>query len=135
MSLPEPDAPYPELYLEGIRLFNEEDFFECHDVLEELWTETQGTERKFYQGLIQLSISLFHFGNDNFGGARKLYQTSRKYLDVYRPVYMGLDLDALLAAHEVCFAELMSCADPFNTPGLALQDELVPKMLLSGEVS
>lgn len=125
--------PYPEQYLEGLRLFNDEEFFECHDVLEELWAETRGGERKFYQGLIQLSISLFHFGNDNYGGARKLYDTSRKYLDAYRPVCMGIDVDQLLTAHQLCFAELISCTDPFNTPGLALRDELIPKIPLPGD--
>ena len=88
---------YPEKYLEGLRLFNEEEFFECHDVLEELWAETLGSEKKFYQGLIQLSISLFHFGNENYGGAKKLYDSSRKYLDTYRPEYMGINVDELLA--------------------------------------
>jgi len=130
MTPPEPDTPFPELYFEGIRLFNEEDFFECHDVLEELWAETQGPERKFYQGLIQVSISLFHFGNDNFGGARKLYETSRKYLDVFRPQYMNLDIDQLLDQHQACFTELLECPDPFNTPALGLRDELVPKISL-----
>ncbi len=124
---------YPELYLEGLRLFNEEEFFECHDVLEELWAETQGSEKKFYQGLIQLSISLFHFGNENYGGARKLYDSSRKYLEAYRPSCMGINLDQLLADHERCFAELLSCPDPFNTPDLAIRDELVPKILLAAE--
>ena len=27
---------YPEQYREGLRLFNAEDFFECHEVIEEL---------------------------------------------------------------------------------------------------
>ena len=45
-------ADYPELYLQGLRLFNDEEFFERHEVLEELWTETQDERRKFYQGLI-----------------------------------------------------------------------------------
>lgn len=132
MTPAEPPLPYPQLYLQGLRLFNEEEFFECHDVLEELWSDTQGSERKYYQGLIQLSISLFHFGNDNFGGARKLYDSSRKYLEAFRPAYMNVDLDKLLADHQACFAELNGCADPFHTPGLALQDDLVPKISFLG---
>jgi len=124
------DSPYPEQYLEALRLFNDEDFFECHDVLEEIWADTQGGEKKFYQGLIQLSISLFHFGNDNFGGARKLYESSRKYLEAYRPTCMGIDVDRLLDDHQRCFTELLNCADPFNSPELALRDELVPKIIL-----
>lgn len=129
----EPMWPYPEKYLEGVRLFNEEDFFESHDVLEELWSETHGPERKFYQGLIQISISLFHFGNDNFGGARKLYESSRKYLEDYRPQYMALDVERLLGDHQTCFAELLACSDPFNTPEVGLKDELVPKMVFVNE--
>lgn len=126
-------SPYPEKYLEGLKLFNEEEFFDCHDVLEELWADTQGGEKRFYQGLIQLSISLFHFGNENFGGAKKLYDSSRKYLQEYRPTCMGVDVDRLLADHQLCFAELLSCPDPFNTPDLALRDELVPKIALPDE--
>lgn len=83
---------YPEQYLEGIRLFNEEEFFECHDILEELWTETMGSERLFYQGLIQASVAMFHFGNENLGGARKLYHSSTEKLAPYAPCFMNLDL-------------------------------------------
>ena len=88
-------AEFPEQYLEGIRLFNEEEFCECHDVLEELWSETEGEAKKFVQGLIQASIALFHFGNENFGGAKKLYQSSTKLLGNYGDEYMGLELREL----------------------------------------
>ena len=63
-------SDFPEKYLEGIRLFNECEFFDCHQVLEDLWQETLGPERKFYQGLIQAAVALFHFGNENLGGVR-----------------------------------------------------------------
>ena len=84
--------PYPEQYLEGLRLFNEEDFFESHEVLEELWSDTHDERRKFYQGLIQVAVGLLHFGNGNLGGARKLYGSSRKYLEAYLPGYEGIDV-------------------------------------------
>ena len=48
-------------YLKGIELFNQREFFECHDELEEVWTETLGPEREFYQGLIHAAVCLFHF--------------------------------------------------------------------------
>jgi predicted metal-dependent hydrolase len=69
---------FGEQYREGLRLFNEEDFFECHEVFEELWSESQGDDRKFLQGMIQAAVALFHFGNENFGGAKKLYHTSAR---------------------------------------------------------
>lgn len=123
---------YPEAYLEGIRLFNEEDFFECHDVLEELWAEVVGDERAFLQGMIQASVALFHFGNENLGGARKLYDTSRKLLEPYAPHFMGLDLEKFLTDMEHCFEELLKPTDGYPH-GVVIQDERVPKIQLSAQ--
>ena len=43
----DPPPPFPSQYLEGLELFNEQQFFECHDVLEELWSDVIGDERRF----------------------------------------------------------------------------------------
>jgi len=120
-------AAETEQYREGIRLFNEEEFFECHDVLEELWAETDGPEKKFIQGVIQAAISLFHFGNENFGGAKKLYITARKLLDVHPAETMGIALGDFLVDYEHCFRELLTNTEAYPTT-VALQDELVPKI-------
>ncbi len=118
---------YPEQYREGLRLFNEEDFFECHDILEELWSETMGPEKKFIQGLIQASIALFHFGNENFGGAKKLYLSARKNLDPYGEAFMGIELGSFLRDFQRCFQELLDNTEVYPTT-VTLQDELVPKI-------
>lgn len=123
---------YPAQYREGLRLFNEEEFFDCHDVLEELWSETQGEEKKFIQGLIQAAVALFHFGNENFGGAKKLYISSRKLLDLYGDDYMGLQLGRFLTDFQTCFQELLDNTEDYPTT-VFLQDELVPKMFVSDE--
>jgi predicted metal-dependent hydrolase len=121
---------YPEKYLEGIRLFNAEEFFDCHDVLEELWSETLGEERKFYQGLIQASVSLFHFGNENLGGARKLFESARSNLEPYSPFYLGLDVVAFLADMKHCLQELLDAGSTYPA-GVELRDERVPKICLA----
>ena len=90
-------AEYDPLYLRGIELFNDCDFFESHEAWEELWTEYQGPSRKFYQGLIQAAVALHHFGNGNIRGAKKLYYTSLGYLEPYRPQHEGIDLDKFFA--------------------------------------
>ena len=61
-------SEYDPLYLAGVLKFNECDYYECHEVWEELWTEYRGPARKFYQGLIQAAVALYHFGNGNFYG-------------------------------------------------------------------
>ncbi|HEY0981289.1 MULTISPECIES: DUF309 domain-containing protein [unclassified Schlesneria] len=117
----------PAQYREGVRLFNEEEFFECHDVLEELWAETVGDERKFIQGLIQASIALFHFGNENFGGAKKLFFAATTKLDPYGDEYMGIKLSNFLQDFRACFQELIDNTEAYPTT-VAIRDELVPKI-------
>jgi uncharacterized protein len=127
------DGDYPQLYLEGIKHFNACDFFESHEVWEELWTEYQGPSRKFYQGLIQVAVALHHFGNGNIRGARKLYHTSRAYLDVYRPWHMGLDLEQFLGQFERCFADVNASQEEF--PTVEIVPDLIPEIHLSAQPS
>ena len=77
-------AEYDPRYLDGIEHFNKCDFFEAHEVWEELWADYSGPSRKFYQGLIQVAVCLHHFGNGNIRGAKKLYFGSRGYLEPRR---------------------------------------------------
>jgi len=124
-------AEYPPQYLEGIRLFNEREFFECHDVFEELWTDTHGEERRFLQGLIQSAVGLYHFGNGNLGGARKMYHAAVEKLRPYAPEYWGLNLRKLLADLQHCFQELLDANDGYPA-GVELRDERVPRMEFRG---
>ncbi len=118
---------YPALYLEGIRLFNEREFFACHDVLEELWTDTLGPERAFYQGLIHAAVSLFHFEEGNLGGARKMYDSTNRYLSPFAPVYLGLDLEAFLRDYQTCFRPLLDAGSSWPA-GVVLDPDAVPNL-------
>lgn len=124
---------YPAHYLEGLRLFNDEEFFECHEVLEELWGGTVGPSKKFYQGLIQAAVALFHFGNGNLGGAKKVYLSSLKYLEAYPSPCEGMDLAKFLADMKFCFQELLDNTETCPT-GIELRDERIPKIALPAEV-
>ncbi len=76
-------------YLRFVDLFRTHDFFECHEVLEELWLECRGPERKYYQGLIQAAVSLYHYTRGNYVGARSLERLSREKIMQYPPVFLG----------------------------------------------
>lgn len=83
---------YDTRYLEFFELFNEQEFYECHEVLEDLWMETTGEERGYYQGLIQTATAFYHLRNGNMAGARKLFNSGLHYLDPYPEHFMGFDL-------------------------------------------
>jgi predicted metal-dependent hydrolase len=123
---------YPEQYLAGLRLFNDEEFFESHEILEDLWSETQDERKKFYQGLIQAAVALLHFGNGNLGGAKKVYLSCRKYLEPYQPGYEGVNVSQFLQDLQFCFQELIDNRDACPT-GVELRDERVPKIPLPAE--
>ncbi len=119
---------YPPLYVSGITHFNECDFFESHELWEALWADHQGPSRKFYQGLIQAAVALHHFGNGNIRGARKLYYSTRSYLEPYLPVHMGLDLVKFLQQFEQCFAEVTASGEEF--PEIEIVPDLIPEIHL-----
>jgi hypothetical protein len=123
-----------ERFRHAIELFNQREFFACHDVLEELWNETLGEEREFYQGLIHAAVALFHFGEGNLGGARKMYGSAVRYLAPYRPQYCSVDLDRLLTQLQVCFNELLQPHDGYPA-GLAVDENLIPTIELTGDAT
>ncbi len=120
---------YHPLYLKGIELFNACEFFESHEAWEELWQQDFGPSRKFFQGLIQAAVALHHFGNGNIRGAKKVFYGSMGYLEPYKPVHLGLDLDAFTAKMKVCFAPVVASTDQF--PEIDIDPELIPEIHLN----
>lgn len=82
-----------EHFKRGVDEFNRSAFFEAHDILEALWMETNGPDRLFLQGLIQVSVGFYHFFNSNYKGATSQFTKGLDKLDKYRPSYSGLELD------------------------------------------
>lgn len=124
---------YLPLYVRGIALFNNRDFFECHEVLEDVWRSCEPESRLFYQGLIQAAVGLLHFSNGNTVGARKLYWASREKLAPYAPRYLGLDVARFLERLAECFSELADNPEP--VPDVTLDQGRVPIIALDPPAS
>ena len=122
------ESQYDPRYLQGIEHFNNCDYYEAHEIWEALWADDASPSRSFYQGMIQAAVALHHFGNGNTRGARKLYGSSSRYLQPYRPHHAGLDLDKFLAQFERCFAALMASNEEF--PAVAIEPDLIPEIQL-----
>ena len=81
---------------EGIKLFNRAEFFEAHEVLEDVWREAPAAEKKFLQGLIQAAVAFHHHSSGNVVGARSLLARARRNLSGTRQQFRGIHLDPLL---------------------------------------
>ncbi len=119
---------YDPRYLAGVLLFNDEAYFEAHEVWEDLWSEASGLERKFYQGLIQAAVGLCHFGNGNLGGAIKLYHSSRAYMEPCGSPFLGLNVTAFWQQMERCHAALLASSPPDRS--LRPPADLLPRIEL-----
>jgi len=96
MVEPEPPAGLDPVQ-QGIRLFNEEYFFEAHEVLEDLWKREHGKPKLFLQGLIQICAAYHHFQNGNLIGAATLLERGAQKMRSYPADYLGIDAAKLLA--------------------------------------
>lgn len=82
---------YEPLYLSGIDHFNRGDYFEAHEVWEDLWHECRSADRLFYQSLIQAAVALYHNANGNRTGAERLFTRGREKMTRYTSPHYGLD--------------------------------------------
>lgn len=65
---------------QACQLFDAREYFEAHEVWEELWNEAQGARHAYLQGLIQVAAALHHAQNNNVNGCRKLFASALGYL-------------------------------------------------------
>ena len=103
---------YDPRHLAAVLLFNDGDYFEAHEVWEDLWAESHGRTRAFYQGLIQAAVGLCHFGNGNLRGAAKLYHSSRDYMKDCGPAFLGMDVAGFWRTMEACFRPVLGPVPP-----------------------
>lgn len=88
-------SAHPEKYMRAVCLFNEGDYFNAHDLWEEIWGESTGLEKQFYQTLIQVAVALLKWQSGIPGGAIKMYHAAHKNFLTLPDNYQGLDISKL----------------------------------------
>src|SRR4028119_1247842 len=89
-----PDAPTE--YSQFWQLWEAEKFYECHEVLEELWRRTLGRERWFLNGLINCAVAVYQYRRGNAVGAARQLLLARVKLRLFAPLHDGVAVDDLL---------------------------------------
>ena len=119
-----------KLYLEGIQLFNEGEFFEAHEVWEDAWHMARGVKHDFYQGLIQCAVALEHYRRSNPRGVVSLYKSYQPKFAEVPPLFMGLEVKEFLAAMRESLRPVIE-ADPLPEKGqIELDLRRTPKIAL-----
>jgi CheY-like chemotaxis protein len=108
------DDTAPALLIEGLELFNQGDYFESHEVIEQAWMEERGPVRIMYQGVLQIGVACHHIRNKNWRGAMKLLERGIPKVRRFSPSCMGLNLANLLADAEAIRQELIRLGSEWN---------------------
>ena len=96
----------PELVLKGIEEFNRDEFYECHEYLEEAWMQEPRRVRFLYQGILQVGVGFYHQQNGNWRGATGLLRNGTQRLKEFEPETRGIDVAKLVRQCERCLEEL-----------------------------
>ena len=90
------DLAFDPAFAEAIALFNNGDYYACHDTLEAIWNDSWQCDRAFYQGILQIAVGLYHLKNQNWHGAAILLGEGTSRLPAYLPDYQSIDVETLL---------------------------------------
>lgn len=91
MNPKQPATRNRQQLLEGIELFNEQQFWHAHESWEQLWLTARGEEKRFLQGLIQLAAAYYHVRRGTFRGAVRLFAAAQAKLAPIPAGYLGVD--------------------------------------------
>jgi predicted metal-dependent hydrolase len=99
-------ATHP-FYRAFVRCWNEQRYYEAHDVLEQLWLTSRTSDADFFKGLIQAAGAFVHLRKNfehpehakhrrRLRPAVKLFELAEKNLAPFRPTHHALDVTAFL---------------------------------------
>ncbi len=116
----------PQEFWQAIEQFNHQQFYACHDTLEALWIEATEPDKTFYQGILQISVALYHLGNLNWRGAVILLGEGMNRLQRYPASFSGIDVDQLLAESAVLLAKLQEIGQDRIADWIADNNQILP---------
>ena len=112
-----------EAFRRGAQLFNSGEFFEAHEVWEDVWRPLPASaEKMFLQGVIQIAVACHHHATGNRVGALSLLARAQRNLAGYPSDFGGIALGSLLQQVADCLTAWESGRFPHELPRVRLLD-------------
>ena len=80
---------------EGVDYFNNERFWECHEILEGVWKNCNGDEKFLVQGLILVAAGLVHYQKDEDSICISIFNRALAKLENSNGKYHNIDIDKI----------------------------------------
>ncbi len=131
-----PDRHYSGYFI----CFNRGDYYEAHDVLEQLWLRSTGEDHQFYKGLIQLAGAFVHLkkhaehpGHPLFSNrlqpAARLFRRAAELLSPSLPKRHGLQIEPVIQLCRECHTLIEHSGHRLNPLTLGIQPQFSPEPL------
>jgi hypothetical protein len=101
------DLP-PPLVIKGLHEFNAQEYFECHETLEEAWMKEPGPVRDLYRAILQVGIAYYQIQRGNYWGAHKMFLRMLQWFAPLPDRCQGIDVARLRADAAAARAHLES---------------------------
>ncbi|HEX2027308.1 MAG TPA: DUF309 domain-containing protein [Nitriliruptorales bacterium] len=95
-------------------LWDEQRFFEAHEVLEDVWHAAPEEDRLFWQGVIQVAVGCCHHQRGNVHGTVALLRKAAAKLAAYPDVHHGIDVEQLRVFAEGAAAAVEEAQEIFD---------------------
>lgn len=89
------DRPLSSLALRGLEKFNQGEYFEAHELLEEAWKEDETPARELYRAILQVAVAYLQIERGNYNGAVKMFLRMRQWIDPLPDRCRGVDVARL----------------------------------------
>ena len=80
---------------QAMQLFNDEKYWEAHEVLEYVWKKTSGVEKDIIHGIILVAAAFVHDEKDEPDVCLSILQRARKKLGRASGTYYGIDVNRI----------------------------------------
>lgn len=99
----------------GLALFNAGHFWHAHEAWELLWLRSNGEQRRFIQGLIQVAAALVHWERGNQRGLQLNWCKARPKLAPLPSPFATINLTQLIIWMDGMMAATMTTAPHLDT--------------------
>lgn len=104
----------------GLRLLNDGEYYEAHELLEHAWMEAEQLEGYLYRSLLQIAVAYLQVERDNHPGAVKMLLRLRQWLAPLPDRCRGIDV-AQLKENVQQFGAALEAAGPSGLSDLELR--------------
>ena len=79
---------------EGVKLFNEQKYWECHEALEDVWMEDRNDQaRNVYWAVIQVAAACIHYRDQKLIGAQGMIKKAKEKFQRCREMHILTELN------------------------------------------